>query len=205
MWSTLATTAPAKLPAYVIVNVDTGPGTVDDSNYAAAITDAKAAGWTMLGYVDTAWATASISSVELQVDEWRSLYGVDDVFFDQVTGAIANLSYYETLTSYVHSLGGIDILNPGDPPASAYLSTSVGDGIVVMEDTLAAFQSSPPPDYSAATVQIGYIITSGPSQADLLSTLQAIKARGGGMVYVTDQGDSYSGLPSYFAAENADL
>ena len=116
MWSTLATTAPAKLPAYVIVNADTGPGTTDDSNYVAAITDAKAAGWTMLGYVDTAWATASISAVELQVDEWRSLYGVDDVFFDEVTGASANLSYYETLTRYVHSLGGIDILNPGCPP-----------------------------------------------------------------------------------------
>ena len=204
MWSTLATTTPAKLPAYVIVNVDTGPGTTADPNYVAAITDAETAGWTMLGYVDTAWATASISAVELQVDEWRSLYGVDDVFFDEVTGATANLSYYETLTSYVHSLGGIDILNPGDAPAPAYLSTSVGDGIVVMEDTLAAFQSDPPPDYSSAKVQIGYIISSGPTQADLLSTLKAIKALGGGMVYVTDQG-SYDDLPSYFAAENADL
>jgi hypothetical protein len=73
-----------------------------------------------------------------------------------------------------------------------------------MEDTLAAFQSDPPPDYSSAKVQIGYIISSGPTQADLLSTLKAIKALGGGMVYVTDQG-SYDDLPSYFAAENADL
>jgi hypothetical protein len=35
--------------------------------------------------------------------------------------------------------------------------------------------------------------------------LQAIKARGGELVYVTDQGSSYSALPGYFAAENADL
>jgi hypothetical protein len=35
--------------------------------------------------------------------------------------------------------------------------------------------------------------------------LQAIKARGGGLVYVTDQGNSYNSLPSYFAAENADF
>ena len=64
-------------------------------------------------------------------------------FFDEVTGATANLSYYETLTGYVHSLGGIDILNAGAPPASGYLSTSVDDGIVVMEDTLAALSPIP--------------------------------------------------------------
>jgi hypothetical protein len=81
----------------------------------------------------------------------------------------------------------------------------VDNGIVVMEDTLAALGSDPPPNYSSAPVKIGYIITSGPSQSNLLSTLQAIKARGGNLVYVTDQGDSYNDLPSYFAAENADL
>ena len=205
MWSTLATTVPANLPAYVIANVDSGPGTALDSTYASAISKAEATGWTMMGYVDTAEATYSISSVESQVNEWRTLYGVNDIFFDDVTGATANLSYYETLTGYVHSLGGIDILNAGAPPASGYLSTSVDNGIVVMEDTLAAFESDPPPNYSSAPMKIGYIITSGPSQSNLLSTLKAIKALGGNLVYVTDQGDSYNDLPSYFAAENADL
>ena len=205
MWATLADTAPTTRPAYVIVNVDSGPGTTLDSNYVAAITNAEAAGWTMLGYVDTAEASASVSSVESQVETWRSLYGVQDIFLDDVTGAAANLSYYETLTGYVHSLGGSDVLNPGAPPASGYLSTNVCNGIVVMEDTLAAFESNPPPNYSGSSVQIAYIITSGPSQADLLSTLQAIKSRGGNLVYVSDQGNSYSDLPSYFAAENSYL
>jgi len=205
VWATLAGTAPTTRPAYVIVNVNTGPGTTLDSNYVAAITKAEAAGWTMLGYVDTAEASASVSSVESQVGAWRSLYGVRDIFFDDVTGAAADVSYYEALTGYVHSLGGIDVLNPGAPPASGYLSTAVCNGIVVMENTLATFASNPPPDYSGAPVQIAYILTSGPSQADLLSTLQAIKSRGGNLVYVSDQGNSYSDLPSYFAAENAYL
>ena len=103
------------------------------------------------------------------------------------------------MTGYVHSLGGIDILNVGAPPASGYLSTSVDNGIVVIEDTLAAFDSDPSPNYSSAPVKIGYIITSGPSQSNLLSTLEAIKARRD-LVYVSDQGDSYNDLPSYFAA-----
>jgi hypothetical protein len=205
MWATLADTAPTTRPAYVIVNIDSGPGTTLDSNYVAAITNAEAAGWTMLGYVDTAEASASVPSVESQVETWRSLYGVQDIFFDDVTGAAANLSYYESLTGYVHSLGGSDVLNPGAPPASGYLSTNVCNGIVVMEDTLAAFESNPPPNYSGSSVQIAYIITSGPSQADLLSTLQAIKSRGGNLVYVSDQGNSYSDLPSYFAAEDSYL
>jgi hypothetical protein len=205
MWSTLAATAPATRPSYVIVNVNSGPGTAPDPNYVAAISGAEAAGWTMLGYVDTAEASAPISSVEPQVEQWRSFYGVQDIFFDDVTGAATNVGYYEALTGYVHSLGGTDILNPGAPPASGYLSTNVCNGIVVMEDTLSAFQSNPPPDYSGSAVQIAYIITSGPSQAGLLSTLQTVKARGGGLVYVTDQGNSYNSLPSYFAAENADF
>jgi hypothetical protein len=205
MWATLADTAPTTRPAYVIANVNSGPGTTLDSNYASAISKAAATGWTILGYVDTAEASAPTSSVEPQVEQWRSFYGVQDIFFDDVTGAAANVGYYETLTGYVHSLGGIDILNPGTPPASGYLSTNVCNGIVVMEDTLSAFKSNPPPDYSGSPVQIAYIITSGPSQADLLPILQAIKARGGGLVYVTDQGNSYNSLPSYFAAENADF
>jgi hypothetical protein len=205
MWATLAGTAPITRPAYVIANVNSGPGTTLDPNYASAISKAAAAGWTILGYVDTAEATGSVPSVGSQVNTWRSLYGVEDIFFDDVTGAAANLSYYGTLTEYVHSLGGIDILNPGVPPASGYLSRSVCDGIVVMEDTLAAFESNPPPNYSGPPVEIAYIITSGPSQADLLSNLEAIKGRGGNLVYVTDQGGSYNGLPSYFAAENAYL
>ncbi len=205
MWATLAATAPATRPGYVIANVNSGPGTTLDPNYASAISKVQAAGWTVLGYVDTAEATSPVPSVESQVSTWRSLYGVGDVFFDDVTGAAANLSYYGALTAYVHSSGGIDFLNPGAPPASGYLSRSVCDGIVVMEDTWAAFQSTPPPSYTGSPVAIAYIITSGPTQADLLSTLQAVKARGGNVVYVTDQGNSYSSLPSYFAAENADL
>ena len=81
----------------------------------------------------------------------------------------------------------------------------MANAIVVMEGTLAAFQSAPPPDYSSSATQIGYIITSGPPEQDLPSTLQAIKALGGDLVYVTDQGDDYNSLPSYFAAENIAL
>jgi hypothetical protein len=202
MWASLAATAPMTRPSYVIVNVGTGPGTTLDSDYVAAITSAEAAGWTMLGYVDTARASASVCSVESQVEQWRWLYGVQDIFFDQVTGDEADLRYYGTLTGHVRSLGGVAVLNPGVPPATGYLSTNVCHGIVVMEGTLAAFRSSPPPKYSGPPVKIAYIITSGPSQADLLPTLQAIKARGGNLVYVSDQGNSYDGLPSYFAAEN---
>ena len=202
LWATLAATRPASLPGYVIANVDSGPGTTLDPTYAAAVDNAESAGWTIVGYVDTAEATVSLTAAEAQVSTWKSLYGVDDIFFDDVTGTSLDLGYYEALTGYVHAQGGIDILNPGTPPGPGYLSPSVANAIVVMEGTLAAFQSTPPPDYPSSATQIGYIITSGPSSQDLTSTLQAIKALGGDLVYVTDQGDDYNSLPSYFAAEN---
>ena len=206
MWSTLETTVPAHLPAYVIADVtSTGPGTTVDPTYASAITAVEAEGWTVIGYDDTAYAADSSASVETRVDYWHSLYGVSDIFFDEVTGLTANLSYYETLTTYVHSLGGIDILNTGDVPDAGYLTTAADDAVVVMENTYSTFQSSPPPNYSSAPVGIGYILYSGPTGANLLSTLQAIKALGGNLVYVTDQPDTYTSLPSYFAAENADM
>ncbi len=203
LWTTLATTRPATLPSYVIANVGSGPGTTLGPTYAAAVSNVEAEGWTVVGYVDTAEATVPLTTAEAQVSAWGSLYGVDDIFFDDVTGTSAGLAYYEALTHYVHGLGGIDILNPGTPPSPGYLSPSAANAVVVMENTLAAFQSSPPPDYSSSAVQIGYIITSGPTEQDLPSTLQAIKALGGNLVYVTDQGDGYSSLPSYFATENS--
>ena len=74
-----------------------------------------------------------------------------------------------------------------------------------MEEHAGRVRVQPAAELLGLAVEIAYIITSGPSQADLLSTLQAIKSRGGNLVYVSDQGNSYSDLPSYFAAENAYL
>ena len=133
IWPTLAEVGPSVSPSYVIANIASGPGTSANPDYVAAIANAKAAGWSIMGYVDTDYAGVALATVEANIDYWHSLYGVVDIFFDRADSTSANIGYYTGLTDYVHTRAGISMLNMGDAPAPGYLSPSVCDGICVFE------------------------------------------------------------------------
>jgi len=205
-WATLAAQGPKSSAGYVIADISgTGPGTSVNTDYTAAITAAEGAGWTVVGYVDTDYGARTAARVETEIGNWSSLYGVHDIFLDRADNTSAHVGYAAALTSYVRGLhaGAQTFLNMGAPPDAGYLSSTVCDGIVVFESPQSVFQSTPPVDYSGHGVSIGHIIT-GATGAAMPSQLAASKGLGADLIYITDEPDSlYSGLPTYFAAENA--
>jgi hypothetical protein len=52
----------------VVANVDSGPGTTQESNYVTAIDQAQAAGITVLGYVWTDYGSEPTATVEAEVN-----------------------------------------------------------------------------------------------------------------------------------------
>jgi hypothetical protein len=71
----------------LVANPASGPGVSVDSTYTTALTNARAAGWRVLAYVNTDLAFASPrteAAIKADLDTWLSLYPglVDGVFFD---------------------------------------------------------------------------------------------------------------------------
>ncbi|MGB8517644.1 MAG: spherulation-specific family 4 protein, partial [Gallionella sp.] len=87
---------PAHTPSHnLIVNVQTGPGVfpvgatpVPDSAWQAEFTSATANGHTLLGYVDTNYGAKTAAAVQAEVTLWKTLYGIQNIFFDRVGAPI---------------------------------------------------------------------------------------------------------------------
>ncbi|MGD0313743.1 MAG: spherulation-specific family 4 protein [Acidimicrobiales bacterium] len=114
----------------IVANVDSGPGSRSDPAWASVIQRARAAGTTVLGYVDTGYlgnpseanpaglptrsgprdVGAWLNQVEADIDDWYAFYGANlgGIFLDQTTSECGPLpgsniyaDEYRTLTAYV--------------------------------------------------------------------------------------------------------
>jgi hypothetical protein len=187
-------------------NVDSGPGTTQNSQYVTAIDQAKAAGITVLGYVWTNYGAEPTATVEAEVNTWQSLYGVTSIFFDGAATRASEESYYETISNYVHAASGaIVMLNPGAVPAEGYMNFA--DIINIFEDDAASYDSFTPPswvsDYSPS--RFSNIVYGVQGESAMQGVLSRSESLGAGYVYITNGNlpNPYNGLPSYWADETA--
>jgi hypothetical protein len=205
IWSTLAATAPVGTPSYVICDISgTGPGTTVDPVYTAAIANAQAKGWTVLGYVDTAYGVDTPAAVKTQIDYWYSLYGIINIFFDECEPSAGSVAYYQGLTAYVRTThgAGLSFLNFGTAPNAGFLSHTICDGLGPFENTYAQWNSAPPANYSGYGIEIFMLVT-GCTSAHMATVLSGMKALGANLFYITDETDGlYNVLPTYFTTEN---
>ncbi|MBO0823131.1 MAG: spherulation-specific family 4 protein [Actinobacteria bacterium] len=195
------------VPKIVIMDpAGPGAGNLPDPKYQKAVRQAQAAGITILGYADTSYSMRPVSAVEADVRNYKAWYRVTSIFLDQVASSSEQLPYYRKLASYIHGAnpGSAVMLNPGTYPAQQYMS--VGDILVVFENTYASYANLPVPAwtrrYPAARFAHIVYATSGPRLTDALALAAR---RHAGYVYVTDGSGSqrYGSLPGYWGREKA--
>ncbi len=190
------------VPFIAVINPNSGPGTSRDPNYVQGIRDLQAAGVKVLGYVDTAYAGDSLSTVEANVNLYNTWYGVNGIMFDDMTNQVGYETYYSTLSSYVHSLipGSVTMGNPGTSVPTSYIGTL---------DILNVYESSGYPSLSFITYP-GYapnhfsaIVFGVSLNASFLTSVSGLVS----WAYVTDANlpNPYDVLPSYFTTEVAAL
>ncbi|MDE1829113.1 MAG: fibronectin type III domain-containing protein, partial [Thaumarchaeota archaeon] len=178
-----------------------------DPNFVTGINNMKAAGITVIGYVDTAYGSRSISQVKTEINNWSNWYHVNGIFFDEMDNSAGGESYYSTATSYAKSLGmTMTVGNPGTSTDSSYIGTV--DNIVIYEttgtpslSTLLSYTFNGL--YSKSNFSfIAYSVSSLPSASYLASAANDVS-----YIYITNAGGSnpYDVLPSYFSTEVADL
>lgn len=194
--------------ANVIVNPSSGPGSRFDPNYSRVVRAARARGGKLWGYVDTNYTRTPLSSLVTQIREYRSWYGITNVFFDDVSSDPGALGYYRSASEAVRAADrrASVMLNPGDYPAWRY--ATLGDVIVVFEGDLSSFLASRPPPWvrSHPASMFADLVSAVPA-ADLRSVLRLARLRHSGYVYATDHVEVstlYEQLPSYWPTEIAD-
>ena len=186
------------VPIIAIINPDSGPGPSQDSNYVQGIQALQAAGVTVYGYVDTAYAGDSISSVEANVNLYVSWYHVNGILFDDMNNQVGYESYYATLGSYVSSLGLKSMGNPGTSVPTSFIGTL--DALCIYEGSgLPSLSFITYPGYSPSNFAV--IALGVPLDTTFLSSVSSLV----GWVYLTDASGSnpYDVLPSYFTSEVA--
>jgi hypothetical protein len=200
-WTTVNGYAPTV--KYVVANASSGPGTTVDANYATAIANAQAAGVTVLGYVDTDYGAVSAATVEANIGLWQSLYGVTSVFFDRAATSSGEESYYATVCGYVT---GKKVLNHGTIPAQGY--AALADVLIVFENAFSSWSSFSPPSWFGQypPSKFACFVYDAVGAGVMASVVTQAQQYGIGNIYVTDEDDDdFDALPTYLAAEVAQL
>lgn len=99
------------VPIWAIMNPATGPGTSIDPIYTNAVTQLRANGIGLYGYVNTDYGNRPKAQVKSDIQKWVNWYKPDGIFLDLMS---VNHAYYSSITAYAKSLG-IQIVdaNPG--------------------------------------------------------------------------------------------
>lgn len=185
-WTQLMAGAPRA--GLAIVNPASGPGTSADANYVSQVSQARAKGVLVVGYVDTSYGQRTLAVVKAEVDRHFQWYGVDGIFFDQATNDCRNTSYYQQLFDYVKgkSAAAKVVLNPGTKTVSdCYMAST--DIIITFESTYSTYLTWQPSAWEASypANRFWHLIYTT-SQSQLPNAVALSRQRNAGWVYVTD-------------------
>ncbi len=204
-WDT-AVSGPAGVPRTLILNPASGPGSAPDPAYVTTVTQARAAGARVVGYVHTSYGARTADVVQAEVQRYREWYGVADIFFDEVASSSAQLPYYATLADGVRREGGYVVLNPGVHPDERYMA--LGDQVVTFEGTYDTYRLATVPawtnNYDAH--RFTHLVYSA-TKRQMTNAVSLAGKRRAGNVYVTNDGGTnpWDTLPGYWQDELAAL
>lgn len=114
----------------VVINPSNGPGGNEESHWLDVVGDLQDEDIEVVGYVSTAYAGRSLNDIEQEIDNYNEWYGVDGIFFDEVSPSAQ--SYYEDLYEHTKAEDGVVILNPGASVPESY--ADVADIVIVYEN-----------------------------------------------------------------------
>lgn len=197
-------TAGAPTVSHMILNPASGPGATKDPNYATVVSAAQAKGIKVLGYVATTYGVRDMNVVKAEIDQYKNFYNVKDIFLDETSSQAAQLTYYQSLATYIHGTAGSTVmLNPGTIPDEGYMN--IGDIVTIFESDYNAYLAWQPPtwvnNYPASKYY--HIVYANPDSATMANAVNLSRNRNAGNIYVTSDilPNPWDTLPSYFSEE----
>jgi hypothetical protein len=204
-WDRVAAVA-SRIPVTVIVNPNNGPGTSPSADYMEGIMRLHEAGVTVLGYVYTCYGARSADKIQAEIDLYKS-FGIDGIFFDEVSNEPKDLEYYRVLGDYVRSSyrAGSVFLNPGTNTDEGYINSSIGDTTSIFDDLWTRWLGYEPNDYIGLydNDRFASLVYAAPNVLAMRSSIDLALSRRIGYFYVTDQEppNPWSELPAFWDEE----
>jgi hypothetical protein len=190
----------------VIINPNDGPGGNPTVEYLAGIKKLHNAGVKVVGYVYTGYGARNPKYIRADVDLYKR-FGIDGIFFDEVSDESKDLGYYKLLSDYVRSnyrIGAV-FLNPGTKTDEEYIKNSIGDTTVIFEDSWTKWPGYQPDKYISkyGHDRFASLVYTTSDASAMRSSIDLALNRGIGYVFVTDQKEPnpWSKLPAFWDAE----
>ncbi len=171
--------------SFAVANIATGPGAAKNTSFVTQFAAAKSAGIKLFGYVDTTYGARSAAAIKTDIANYKSWYGITNIFFDETPWACDSTAYYADLQSVVHANGGTGILNPGGSSLDCW--APVGDIIVNFEGSAATYNSWAADDWTNQyPASKFWHIVYGTLAAQVPDVVAKAKDRNAATVFVTD-------------------
>ena len=207
-WDEL-TSAASQTKITAIINPNSGPGTAANSDYTAAINNFRAAGGKAIAYVYTGYGARDKTEVLADINLYKSFYGIDGIFLDEMSNKDSDLNYYQSLYGSIKSIDPSYSIfaNPGTNTAESFLSAA--DVLVTYENDSASgnyagyVADAWTQNYAAS--RFAHLFYNVPSAADMLSLALLADGRNVGYTYFTNDvlPNPWDTLPTYWDAEVA--
>jgi trimeric autotransporter adhesin len=168
----------------------------------------EAAGITPLYYIWTDYGATPLATVESELQNAITWYGVASPMFDGTSSSASEASYYQSLYNYAIAAGAKTVMfNPGTIVPQSYMF-GPNEILQMFEGSEAQFQAASfpswmagyPPSEFSATISAG---TSPGLPTDISDAQEA----GIGNIYVDDEAEppNYSTLPAFWSTEVQDV
>ncbi len=192
----------------LVMNPASGPGREASRDYVAAVRKARTNGLTVVGYVPTSYGSRDPAMVKAEVDAYKTWYGVDGIFLDEVSADVTGISYYRELAAYIRAEpGALVALNPGTFPAEEY--ALVGDVMLVFEGSYSSYLSMETPAWAAnyPASKFWHVVYDAPTAQEMKEAVRLSRHRNSKQLYVTDGGlpNPYGRLPAYWLEEVSEV
>jgi Spherulation-specific family 4/IPT/TIG domain len=206
-WNGIASSYPTV--GIALLNVDSGPGSAAETSFKNQVATEEAAGIAMYAYVSSDYGDVALSSVETQINDYASWYGVHDIFVDEAPTNCGTdndvASYYQPLYTYIHAHGGDEILNPGTANSTSSCYMAVTDILDTFEGSYTSYMGYTPAQWTSGYAASRFFneVYDTPTEGDMVSVLDHLETLNAGWVYVTNLNtpNPYNALPSYWTDE----
>jgi trimeric autotransporter adhesin len=168
----------------------------------------EAAGITPLYYIWTDYGATPLATVESELQNAITWYGVASPMFDGTSSSATEASYYQSLYNYAIAAGAKTVMfNPGTTVPQSYMF-GPNEILQMFEGSEAQFQAASFPSWMAGYPPSEFSATiSAGTSAGLPTDISDAQQDGIGNIYVDDEAEppNYSTLPAFWSTEVQDV
>ena len=215
-WNQVESAAPTVSAAIIDICAPDGSGSGCNGQPADAkstvwtptIQSLQSAGITPLYYIWTDYGATPLATVESELQNAISWYGVSSPMFDGTSTSASEASYYQSLYNFAIANGAKTVMfNPGTVAPQSYMF-GPSEVLQQFEGTEAQFDATTFPSWMASypASEFSAVISAG-TASGVGTDVSDAATDGIGNVYVDDEAEppNYSTLPSFWPAEVQDV